>query len=209
MATILLLHRADAQKLVRFSNVNKDSVQVQSLQGLSITFDSNMAGSLCYFREMRIGKLSTFTLSGEAVVNRSIRNFTALYDDEGYNIGTDYEFGPGFYLRASAEYRLYFNIIKRAMKGKSTLNNTGLYFSMPLTVMSGIINPSPHFDSNYGFTDFFPYLKPAIGYRYAFSKSFLMEADIGMAAYLNFNYGVQFNPVLTLKGAYIIGSGKK
>ncbi len=206
---LLLVYNVDAQKLVRFSNVNRDTLKVQPVQGFSISFESNIAGSLGYFSEMRIGKLSTFTLSGEAMMNRSIRKITPIYNEEGYYIDADLDFGPGFYLRASAEYRLYFSLISRTMKGKNTLHNSGFYFSLPVTVMSGIINPSPHLSSSWNFGNFLPYLKPTIGYRYAFSNRFLMEADVGLATYLNFDYGIHYNPVISLKGAYTFGSGKR
>ena len=206
---LLLVDNADAQKLVRFSNVNKDTVKVDPVQGFSFSIESNPTGLLGYFHEMRIGKLSTFTLSGEGMVSKSIRKITPIYNDDGYNIGADLDYGPGFYLRASAEYRLYFSLINRTMKGKTTLHNSGFYFSLPVTVMSGIINPSPHLGSSWNFGNFLPYLKPAIGYRYAFSNRFLMEADVGLATYLNFDYGIQYNPVVSLKGAYTFGSSKR
>lgn len=172
-----------SQKVIHFTNIDKDSVRVESLQGVALSINLNLATQLGYFRELRLNRISTFTLSGDLIMARSpVRVINAEPEGQGYPI-QQVVYGPGFFLGVTADYRLYFDFVNRMMKGKNTRLNSGLFVSIPLKLISGIMNPSPHLTYVGNFFQINPYLEPGLGYRYAFTQNFFVEGIAGIQIY--------------------------
>jgi hypothetical protein len=192
ICSFLILFPVLSQKAVRFIHVDKDSVKVQSMQGINLNIDKNIVshfpfsygfwGRLGYFNEFRIGKLSTLSFSGDISFNRTIKDFNINLDDNTLSSNMDITYGIGIYAGLSVDYRLYLFYINRLLKGKNTRLNSGLFLSIPANLTSSDLFPAKDspFEGHFQLT---PYLSPGIGYRHAFSNHFFMEGKAGLTIY--------------------------
>lgn len=211
LSVILITVSVFSQKVVRFTNVDKDSVRVQSMQGINLNFDKSIVshfpfyfgiwGRIGYFNEISIGKLSTLTFSGDISFNRTIKNYENIYNENNYIINQNITYGLGIYAGISVDYRLYLFYINRVLKGKNSRLNSGMFLSLPASLTTSDLFPvkdSP-FDANIRFT---PYLSPGIGYRYAFSDHFFLEGKAGLSIY-GLEYGEFYmTPNINLRVSY-------
>lgn len=192
LSVILITVSVFSQKVVRFTNVDKDSVRVQSMQGINLNIEKNFEshfpfyfgiwGRIGYFNEFSIGKISTLTFSGDISINRTIKNFENTFNQDNIIINQHITYGAGIYAGLSADYRLYLFYINRVLKGKNSKLNSGIFLSLPASLTTSDLIPvkdSP-FDTGIRLT---PYLSPGIGYRYAFSDHFFIEGKAGFSIY--------------------------
>lgn len=195
-----------AQRVQYFTNVNRDSVSVQSLQGIDLSIGLGLNARLGYFKELRLGRTFTLTFSGNVIVARVpvSYNFVSVDSTGNYYGGeiNNINYGAGFFLGASVEPRWYFDYIKRSVNFRNTKLNSGFFLNMPLSVTTGLINPSQDLPYGSNFFNLNPYIEPGIGYRYATGKNFFLEANASMRIYGLHLGEFYLGPDLRIRGAF-------
>lgn len=178
--------------------------------------------SIDYMKEIKIFKTATLILKGGGVVIPKSQEYS-FYGQTIYKplIGNEFNY-LNFGLNFIIEPRWYWKISKKLLSGK-VRQNSGWYLSFPFEANIPIDFAINTFDENYDFNNFsdviwikdflrFYYnLGPAIGYKYAISKNWYIDAMIQIMAqdyYIRNNQNDRFgtfeiNPQLKIKAAYV------
>ena len=191
-----------AQKEIYFSSTPKDSIKVQSMQGIEIgsglyppnIFMNLSSGAkystipilLSYFNEKRIA--STWTLISRIKLQNNLSNspvFTYDSINHGYMFDSNSSYRTTYSLAIGidVEPRWYFSYKKMHQLGKAKLNS-GWYLSLPLSASSILLNtfkiPQPeNLIVNNNLANLT--LSPTIGYRQSVSKQLFLEANLKLA----------------------------
>lgn len=194
-----------AQRVQYFSNVSKDSVAVQSLQGIDLSVGLGQNAQLGYFNELKLGRTFTLTFSGNVIMARVPVSYDFVsVDSTGNYFGgeiSNINYGAGFLLGASVEPRWYFDYIKRSVNFRNTKLNSGFFLNMPVSVTTGLINPSKDLPYGSNFFNLNPLIEPGIGYRYAIGKNFFLESVVSARIYGLHLGRFYFAPNLKIRGA--------
>jgi len=178
--------------------------------------------SLDYMKEIKIFKTATLIFKGGGVIIpksiKDIYSHQTIYKPLIGNESKYINFGLNFVI----EPRWYWKISKKILSGKIK-QNSGWYLSFPFESNIPIDFAINTFDENYDFNDFsdviwikdflriYYNLGPAIGYKYAISKNWYIDAMIQIMAqdyYIKNNQNDRFgtfeiNPQLKIKAAYV------
>lgn len=222
---LLFITSVSAQKEIYFSSTPKNSIKVQSMQGIEIgsgLYPPNIfmilsAGlkentipiTISYFNEKRIA--STWTLISRIKLQNNLSNSPVFTYD---SINHSYEFSSNsphkttysLELGVEIEPRWYFGYKSRYQLGKAQLNS-GWYLSLPLQLSSTLIDtfkyPQPeNLIVNNNLANLT--LSPTIGYRQSVSKQLFLEANLKLACStlnlysINNHVNVRYYPAFTL-----------
>ena len=198
-------------------------IKIEGPHSERFSYGSTMSPiSMDYIKEIKILKMATLILkAGGVVISKSQES--SLYGLTIYKplIGNEFNY-LNFGLNFVIEPRWYWKISKKTLSGK-VRQNSGWYLSFPFEANIPIDFAINTFDENYDFNNFtdviwikdflrFYYnLGPAIGFKYALSKNWYVDAMIQIMAqdyYIRYNQYSHFgtfeiNPQLKIKAAYI------
>lgn len=198
-------------------------VKIEGPHSEKFSYGSTMSPiSLDYMKEIKIFKTATFILKGGGVIiPKSLKSSYFGQIISKPLIGDEFNY-LNFGLNFVIEPRWYWKTSKKTLSGK-VKQNSGWYLSFPFEANIPIDFAINTFEENYNFNDFsdviwikdflrFYYnLGPAIGYKYALSKNWYIDAMIQIMAqdyYIrnNHNYrsgAVEIDPQLKIKAAYV------
>jgi len=190
-----------AQKEVYFADKVRDSVSISSLRGVSISLSTGNIETMYnfniqYFNELKMSSASSLIL-GAGVINSKYIKSVYTYQDNSTLPVFEYDYGYGIQFNIFAEPRWYFTYQNRYMKGAKTALNSGWFLGLPVELNSSVLNSKKKFSVNL-------LVSPTVGYRYALTNKFYIEAQTG----LGFNnllgdyYRFGISGYLKVKAAY-------
>lgn len=164
--------------------VSRKSIKARNVQGATFSFNPlllaanlSIETNLSYFHENTLG--STWTLYKSIGVSNSMYKAEQLYLAGNLLGGAEKHF-YNLSLQADIEPRWYFTLRNRYFNHKQTLNNSGFYLSLPLTIYTNLLDrfqvksqtngqtPLQHFSIK-------TYIAPTIGYRYTVNANLFLS----------------------------------
>ncbi len=197
-------------------------IKIEGPHSEKFSYGSSMSPiTLDYMKEIKILKTATLIFKGGGVFISKSQEYS-YFGQTIYKplIGNEFNY-LNFGLNFVIEPRWYWKISKRTLSGKVE-QNSGWYLSFPFEANIPIDFAINTFDENYDFNDFsdviwikdflriYYNLGPAIGYKYAISKNWYIDAMIQIMAqdyYIrnnqNYRFGTfEIDPQLKIKAAY-------
>lgn len=190
----------NAQKMEYFADKNSEDIKVESLQGMAVTFSPVRNGlssfppptQISYFNENRIG--IQWTLYKAIGLTNSYHEFT----DYSFNVISPKNSIYSLSVDALIEPRWYFLYRYSASRGKTPKLNSGFFLSFPLEYSVQLLqfikikNPAYNYNAYYSVINF----TPSLGYRYALSDHFLLDAKVGIGGHINVGQNMGLNQEL-------------
>lgn len=194
------------QKEIYFSNINPDSIKVESFKGLETNFffeplsllgSSTNLGLKTFSYPLYIGFFNEKAMAQNWSLTTRIGLLNYINGISDYNIIYDsitgnklYSFDYSKYLimyrlqlSIGIEPRYYFNYKDRILAGKSKLNS-GLFISCPLSLSVPLLQ-TPISKLNYGWYpssfNIHGIIIPEFGYRKALSDKWFIEGSLGLS----------------------------
>jgi len=200
-----------AQKQTYFTEKNPEDIKVESLQGIAVTFSPVRNGlssfppptQISYFNENRIG--IQWTLYKSIGLTNTYHEFTEYY----FNVIPRKNSVYSLSVEALIEPRWYFLYRYSASRGKTPKLNSGFFLSFPLEYSVRLLNSVKIKNPAYDYNAFYSVINftPSLGYRYALSDHFLLDAKAGIGGHIN--VGMEFGSNLPFDYNFKIGAAYK
>ena len=183
-----------AQNKASVGSKQSDSISITNLQAVYVGGGISLRTSGRY-SFISIGYLNEVKLSSNKSLILSANILNSIYQNSIYvnNQFIESKSAYGIQLSLAAEPRLYFDFHKQ----HSRILNSGWFIGLPVELSSSILNSDQVFQPSI-------LIAPSVGYRYALSTTFFLEAAVGAGVMYKDFQRLDATPYFRIKACYTL-----